>query len=175
LMCAALFAANQTSVQGVMLQMFNHGINIIGMWIVVDLIERKTGVKKISELGGIAQQAPALTILLVIIALANIALPLTNAFTGEFLMFSGLYNCNPWYALAAGLGIILSAVYTLNMIQKIFYGNTNSVTGLLNDISLNEKIALALIVGIIFVFGVYPQPLIDLTKEAAGSLLVRLR
>ncbi len=175
LMCAALFAVNQTSVQGVMLQMFNHGINIIGMWVVVDLIERKTGVKKISELGGIAQQAPALTILLVIIALANIALPLTNAFAGEFLMFSGLYNYNPWYALAAGLGIILSAVYTLNMIQKIFYGNTNSVTGLLKDISLNEKIALALIVGIIFVFGVYPQPLIDLTKEAAGSLLVRLR
>ncbi len=171
LMCAALFALNQVSVQGVMLQMFNHGINIIGMWIVVDVIERKTGVKKISELGGLAQKAPALTILFVIIALANIALPLTNAFNGEFLMFSGLYNYNKWFALAAGTGIILSAVYTLNMIQKVFYGNENAVTGAVKDISLHEKLSLGLIVLMIFVLGIFPQPLIDLTSDAANNLL----
>ena len=62
--------------QGVMIQMFNHGINIIGLWIVVELIERKFGHTKISELGGLAQKAPVLAIFLVIIALANIALPL---------------------------------------------------------------------------------------------------
>ncbi|MEO7522901.1 MAG: NADH-quinone oxidoreductase subunit M, partial [Ferruginibacter sp.] len=94
LMCAALFAMNEISVQGVMLQMFNHGINIIGLWIVVEMVERQTGVRNISQLGGIASKAPVLTIMLVIIALANIALPLTNAFPGEFLMFSGLYNFN---------------------------------------------------------------------------------
>ena len=74
-----------------MIQMFNHGINIIGLWIVVELIERQFGTRKISELGGLAQKAPALAILLVIIALANIALPLTNAFVGEFLMFNGIF------------------------------------------------------------------------------------
>ncbi len=175
LMCAAIFAMNQVSVQGVMLQMFNHGINIIGLWIVVDLIERQTGIKNISQMGGLAQKAPALTILLVIIALANIALPLTNAFAGEFLMFSGLYNYNGWYAAAAGIGIILSAVYTLNMIQKIFYGNTNSITGLVKDIAWNERLALVLIVCIIFIIGVYPQPVIDLTKDAVTNLLTRLK
>lgn len=174
LMCASLFAINEISVQGVMLQMFNHGINIIGLWIVVEMVERQTGVKTISQLGGIATKAPALTIMLVIIALANIALPLTNAFTGEFLMFSGLYGFNPWYAGFAGLGIILAAVYTLNMIQKIFYGNSNAITAEVKDISWNEKLILGIIVCIIFFVGVYPQPLIDLTKEAVASLIAKL-
>jgi len=175
LMCAALFAANQVSIQGVMMQMFNHGINIIGMWIVADLLEKQTGVKEISKLSGVANKAPALTILFVIIALANIALPLTNAFTGEFLMFSGLYNFNVWYAVFAGIGIILAAVYTLNMVQKVFYGNSNSVAESVKDISWNEKFILSAIVCLIFIIGVYPQPLIDLTKDAVSVLLMKLK
>lgn len=175
LMSAAIFAMNEISVQGVMIQMFNHGINIIGMWLVVDIIERKTGIKKISELSGIASTAPVLTILMIIIALANIALPLTNAFTGEFLMFSGLYNYNKWFAAIAGIGIILSAVYTLNMIQKVFYGSVNGVTAEIKDIHWNEKLILFVIVGIIFFIGVYPQPLIDLTKEFVTQFFVRIK
>lgn len=174
LMCASLFAMNEISVQGVMLQMFNHGINIIGLWIVVEMVERQTGVRSISQLGGIAAKAPVLTIMLVIIALANIALPLTNAFTGEFLMFSGLYKFNGWYAAIAGTGIILAAVYTLNMIQKIFYGETNTITSGVKDIAWNEKLVLVIIIGIIFFIGVYPQPLIDLTKTAVENLVGKL-
>ncbi len=170
LMCAALFAMNSIGTQGVMLQMFNHGINIIGMWIVVDLLEKQTGVKEISKLSGVAHKAPVLTILLVIIALANIALPLTNAFTGEFMMFSGLYIFNGWYAAIAGIGIILAAVYTLNMIQKVFYGNSNTIVDSVKDISLNEKLALAVIVCMIFFIGIYPQPVINLTKNAVSVL-----
>jgi NADH-quinone oxidoreductase subunit M len=171
LMCASIFAMNIFSVQGMMLQMFNHGINIIGLWIVVDLLEKKTGIKQLSQLGGVATKAPVLTIMLVIIALANIALPLTNAFAGEFLMFSGLYQYSGWMTAAAGIGIILSAVYTLNMIQKIFYGETVPATALVQDIAWNEKLVLGLIVCIIFVSGVYPQPVIDLTKNAATELV----
>ncbi|MEP6711675.1 MAG: NADH-quinone oxidoreductase subunit M [Ferruginibacter sp.] len=175
LMCAAIFAMNQLSVQGVMLQMFNHGINIIGLWIVIELIERKTGVKNISQLGGVAQKAPVLTIFLVIIALANIALPLTNAFVGEFLMFSGLYRFNAWYTFAAAISIILAAVYTLKMIQRVFYGNTNTVTEAMTDISINEKISLAVIVCLIFIMGIYPQPMIELTKEAVSNLVAMVK
>ena len=171
LMCAALFALNELSVQGAMIQMFNHGINIIGMWIVVDMIERQTGAKNISQLGGVAHKAPALTIFLVIIALANIGLPLTNAFVGEFLMFSGLFQLNIWYAVAAGFGIILAAVYTLRMIQKVFYGNSNSLTEGITDISFAEKASLLVIVAFIFLFGIMPQPLIDFTKEAVSHLI----
>jgi NADH-quinone oxidoreductase subunit M len=171
LMCAAIFSMNEISVQGVMIQMFNHGINIIGLWIVVDLIEKQTGVKKISQLGGIATKAPMLTIMMIIIAFANIALPLTNAFIGEFMMFTGVYKHNIWMAVAAALSVILSAVYTLNMIQKVFYGNTNSVTENMRDISSGRQLGLALIVIMIFVFGIYPQPMIDLTKSAVTLLV----
>lgn len=173
LMCAALFTGREMGVQGMMIQMFTHGINIIGLWLVVDMIERKTGVRQISQLGGLASQAPFLTIMLVVVALANIALPLTNAFPGEFLMFAGLFQFNTWYAVAAGIGIILSAVYTLNMIQKIFYGETNTVTSTVGDISWNEKLTLAVIVLIIFITGVYPQPLIDLTRDALPMIVTK--
>ena len=170
LMCAAIFAMNEMSLQGIMIQMFSHGINIIGLWIVVEMIEQKTGVKNMSELSGVAQKAPVLTIMLVIIAFANIALPLTNAFVGEFMMFAGIYQHSIWMAAVAGIGIVLAAVYTLNMIQKVFYGNTNALTEKITDISFAQKLALGLIVVMIFTFGVYPQPMIDLAKEAVNGL-----
>jgi NADH-quinone oxidoreductase subunit M len=134
------------------------------------MIEQKTGVKNMSELGGVAQKAPVLTIMLVIIAFANIALPLTNAFVGEFMMFAGIYQHNVWMAAVAGIGIILASVYTLNMIQKVFYGNTNALTEKITDISFAQKLALGLIVVMTFTFGVYPQPMIDLAKEAVNVL-----
>ncbi len=174
LMCAAIFTKTEIGLQGVMVQMFSHGINIIGMWIVVDLIEKQTGTRKISELGGIAHKAPALTIFLVVIALANIALPLTNAFVGEFMMFSGLFKFNFWVTAVAGLSIILAAVYTLNMVQKVFYGEANAITGNMLDISFNQKFILAVIVVFIFVFGVYPQPILDLTKDTVAVILTRI-
>lgn len=102
-----------------MIQMFNHGINVIGLWIVADAIEQQLGTRKFSELGGLAQKAPSLAILLLVMAFANIALPLTNAFIGEFLMFNGLFHYNIWITAVAGISIILAAVYTLNMVQKV--------------------------------------------------------
>jgi NADH-quinone oxidoreductase subunit M len=170
LMCAAIFASKAVGVQGVMIQMFSHGINIIGLWIVIDLIEKQTGVRKISQLGGIAHKAPVLTIMLVVIALANIALPLTNAFVGEFMMFNGLFKYNVWYAAIAGISIILAAVYTLNMVQKVFYGETNALTSNIKEIAWNEKIILAVIVVLIFALGIFPQPVFDLTKDALAFI-----
>jgi len=179
LMCLAIFATNQTGMQGVMIQMFNHGINIIGMWIVVDLIERQFHTRKISELGGLAQKAPVLAILLVVIALANVALPLTNAFIGEFLLFSGVYTSiatkyNVVFTVVAGLSIILSAVYTLNMIQRVFYGDTNRLTEKGTDIRLNEKFVLAVIVVLILVVGVYPKPVLDLTRATVETIIAKM-
>lgn len=175
LMCAAIFTTKQIAVEGVMIQMFNHGINIIGLWIVIDLIEKQLGVRKISQLGGIAHKAPFLTIMLVVIALANIALPLTNGFVGEFMMFSGLFQFNSWYSVVAGLSIILAAVYTLNMIQKVFYGDSNPLTASIKEISLNEKIILSVVVAAIFLVGIYPQPFFDLTKDAVSAIVTRFK
>ncbi|HEX4852010.1 MAG TPA: NADH-quinone oxidoreductase subunit M, partial [Puia sp.] len=179
LMCLAVFATSQSSMQGVMIQMFSHGINIIGLWIVVDLIERQYHTRKISELGGIALKAPGLAILLVIVALANIALPLTNAFIGEFMMFNGIYastatKYNVVFTASAAVTIILSAVYMLNMIQRVFYGNTNALTAQTKDIKLNEKIILGVIVILIVAVGVYPQPVFELTKHTVDAILQKM-
>ncbi|HXB93034.1 MAG TPA: NADH-quinone oxidoreductase subunit M [Puia sp.] len=179
LMCLAVFATNNTGLQGVMIQMFNHGINIIGLWIVVDLIERQFKTRKISELGGLAQKAPGLAILLVIVALANVALPLTNAFIGEFLLFSGVFTSTATtysvvFTVVAGLSIILSAVYTLNMIQRVFFGPTKLKTENATDIKLNEKLVLAAIVVLIVWIGVYPKPVLDLTKETVEMIVTKM-
>jgi NADH-quinone oxidoreductase subunit M len=175
IMVMAVFSENRTGMNGVMMQMFNHGINIIGLWIVVELIERQFGTRKLSELGGIAQKAPSLSILLVIVALGNVALPLTNAFVGEFLMFNGIWNSLSAYkfvfAAVGGLSIILAAVYTLTMIQKIFYGHTNTVTETGHDIRGNEKFALGIVVLIILFFGIYPQPLLNLGSDFVEDLI----
>jgi NADH-quinone oxidoreductase subunit M len=179
LMCLAVFATTKTGMQGVMIQIFNHGINIIGLWIIADLIERQLHTRKISELGGLALRAPVLATLLVIIVLANIALPLTNAFIGEFMMFSGIYSSaatqyNVVFTVTAGLCIILSAVYSLNMIQKVFYGPTRPLTATATDIRWNEKAILVVIVTLILVIGIFPKPVLDLTKGIVESIVTKM-
>ncbi len=171
LMCAAFFTSEQVGMQGVMIQMFNHGINVIGLWIVADLIENQLGTRKLSELGGLATKAPTLAILLVIMALANIALPLTNSFVGEFMMFNGLFNYNVWVAAVAGISIILAAVYTLNMIQKVLYGITSLATDDAGDITTGPKIMMIVLVIVVIVLGVYPQPMLQLTNDTVQTAL----
>ena len=127
-----------------------------------------------SELGGIAKKAPALTIFAVIIGLANLALPLTNSFVGEFMMLSGLFSVSKWYAAIATLSVILVSVYTLKMLQKIFYGNTNAATDHVKDISIDEKVALSIVVVGIIITGVFPQPVFDLTSDVANWILMKL-
>jgi NADH-quinone oxidoreductase subunit M len=179
LMCLAIFATDSMGMQGVMIQMFNHGINIIGLWIVVELIERQFKTRKMSELGGLAQKAPALAVLLVIVALANVALPLTNAFVGEFLMFAGVFNSNvsqynEVFMVSAGITVILSAVYTLNMLQKVLFGNTNQLTANGKDIRLNEKLTLVVLVVLILAIGVYPKPMLEVTQSTVDMILSKM-
>ena len=179
LMGLAIFVTSSVGIQGVMVQMFNHGINIIGMWIVVELIERQFHTRKMSELGGLAQQAPSLAIMLVVVALANVALPLTNAFIGEFMMFNGVFgskssNYHYIFMVVGGISIILSAIYTLNMIQKVFFGNTNTLTAGAKDIRLNEKLVLAVLLIGIVAMGVYPKPMIEATKHAVDAIYSKM-
>jgi NADH-quinone oxidoreductase subunit M len=174
LMCAALFSFNEIGIIGAGVQMFSHGINIIGMWILVYFIETKFKTQDLTKMGGLASVNPTFAIFLVIITLANIALPLTNGFVGEFMMFNGIFNSkylpsNTWniiFTVIAGLGIILSAVYSLGMVQKVAFGELkdDSLTALNTKFSPTEWIALAIVIVLILVFGFYPQPIIDLIK-----------
>lgn len=179
LMCVAIFATTKSGLQGVMIQMFNHGINIIGLWIVVNVIEQKFHTRKISELGGVAQRSPALAIFLVVIALANIGLPLTNGFVGEFMMFNGVFmskatSYNIIFTVSALISIILAAVYTLNMIKKVFYGNTSTATEAGGDIGLNVKLVLSVIVVLIIILGVYPKLMLSVTDQLSDAILSKM-
>jgi NADH-quinone oxidoreductase subunit M len=174
LMAAVAFADSNVGMHGIMVQMFNHGINITGMWIVVSMIENRWGTRDMTKLGGMATAAPKMAIALVIISLANIALPLTNGFVGEFMLFNGLFRADSAGHVAimvvAGLGIILGAVYTLNMIQKAAYGNVGDMV-VVEDLSFNEYMGIAIIICLILFLGVYPKPLLDLTAGIAGMIV----
>lgn len=88
-------------------------------------------------------------------------------------MFNGLFQFNVYMAAVAGISIILAAVYTLNMVQKIIYGEVNAVTANAVDLAFNVKLVLVIIALVIIVFGVFPQPLIDLTKDSAAGLFLK--
>lgn len=157
LMCIGLFVDTKAAYDGLIIQMFNHGINIAGMWLIVNMIETRYGTRDLRQLGGMASAAPYMTIALVIIAFANIALPLTNGFIGEFMLFHGIFSSsNPnhiIYMVVAGLGIILGAIYTLNMVQKVAYGPKETVV---SDMSKSEWISMIIVVALIIGIGVYP-------------------
>jgi NADH-quinone oxidoreductase subunit M len=173
LMNAALFTQNQIGTQGALIQLFSHGVNVLGLWIVADVIEQQTGTRSMKALGGLAKKQPTLAILLVGFAFANIALPLTNAFVGEFLMFNSLFQFNPWIAAIAGVSVVLAAIYTLNMVQKVAYGEVSAATNLMQ--APNKKVQGVLIVLLVIVFftGVYPQPLFDITADTLQQLFVK--
>lgn len=174
LMSAAAFANTEVGMHGLMVQMFNHGINITGMWLIVSMIENRWGTRDMTKLGGMATVAPQMAIALLIISFANIGLPLTNGFIGEFMLFHGIFQSDSAYHITfmaiAGLGIILGAVYTLTMVQKTAFGNT---TPMLNtkDMTMNESVSMALIVGLVLFLGVYPKPLLALTSEIAQVIV----
>lgn len=167
LMSAAAFAGTAVGTHGLLVQMFNHGINITGMWLMVQMIENRYGTRDMARLGGMASAAPKMAIAMVIIAFANIALPLTNGFIGEFMLFHGLFQSASSYHIVfmviAGLGIILGAVYTLTMVQKVAYGNKVETVEEVKDLSVNEWIGVAVIIAVILILGVYPKPLLALT------------
>jgi NADH-quinone oxidoreductase subunit M len=173
LMNAAIFSHYQIGIQGAMIQLFSHGINVLGLWIVADIIEQQTGTRSMQQMGGLAKKQPTLAILLVGFALANIALPLTNAFVGEFLMFNSLFQYNVWVGAAAGVSIILAAIYTLNMVQKVAYGEVSTQINQMQTINKPAQIVLIVLLIIVFVTGIFPQPLFDLTADSLQQIFVK--
>jgi NADH-quinone oxidoreductase subunit M len=175
LMAAAMFTGDPSGMQGVIFQMFTHGVNILGLWIVVDVIEQQLGTRKFSELGGLAQKAPALAILFVILAFANIALPLTNSFVGEFLMFNSVFRHSIVLGAVACISIILAAIYTLWMVQKIFYGEVRSIANIDLHVPVNTQLMLAILVAVVLIFGVFPQPMINLAGDTVTKIIAQIK
>lgn len=171
LIAAGVFSDNLQGLQGAMIQMFNHGINVVGMFFIIDIIQQRTKSRNLSELGGIVHHAPVFAICFIIVLLGNVALPLSNGFIGEFLLLNGIYQFNTWYAVFAGLTIILGAVYMLRGYQFAMLGEKKSISEGFMDIVSTEKVVLFIIAAAIIIIGVYPKPLLNLSEAAIANLL----
>lgn len=171
LISAGIFALNTQGMQGAMIQMLSHGINVVGLFFVLDIIFSRLKTNKIAELGGLATVAPQLAITFLIIVFGTIALPGTSGFIGEFLLLLGIYQFNLWAAVFAGLTIILSAVYMLRLYQNMMLGKTNDLTIGFTDIKGSEKVVLYIICALVIAIGVYPKPILHLSEAAVQQLL----
>jgi NADH-quinone oxidoreductase subunit M len=171
LIAAGIFAWNIQGVQGAVFQMLSHGINVIGLFFVIDIISRRINTRDISLMGGIAKQAPALATSFIIIIMGTVALPLTNGFIGEFLLMNGVYQYNIWLVAIAGLTIIFGAVYMLRMYKQVMQGETNQLTASFADISGSEKVVLFTICALVIVLGVYPQMITHLSEASVNNLV----
>lgn len=171
LISAGIFALNTQGIQGAMIQMLSHGINVVGLFFVLDIISSRLKTNRISELGGIAKQAPILAITALIIVLGTVALPGTNGFIGEFLLLIGVYQYNIWIAVFAGLTIIFGAVYMFRMYQNIMLGKTNDLTITFTEVKGSEKVVLYAICALIIVLGVYPKPVLQLSEASVQHLI----
>lgn len=171
LIAAGIFAWNMQGVQGAVIQMLSHGINVVGLFFVIDIISRRINTRDISLMGGIAKNAPFLAASFIIIIMGTVALPLTNGFIGEFLLMNGVYQYNIWLVAVAGLTIIFGAVYMLRLYKQIMQGETNALTASFTDVSGSEKVVLITICALVILIGVYPQPLLHLSEASVSSLI----
>ena len=169
LIAAAVLAVNSASLTGSVLQMFAHGVNVFGLFLVADIILVRTQTTDIYKLGGIATVAPKFAIFFMIVMLGSVGLPLTNGFVGEFLMLSGLFKFNAYVAGIAGLSVIFGAVYMFRLYQRTMYGETKAES--FEDLNRNELI-MASVVGFIIIFlGIYPNFFTSYAEPAIKLIL----
>lgn len=171
LISAGLFTLSVTGVQGAIIQMISHGIVVVGMFFIIDIVYNRTKTTTLSDLGGIRNSAPLLTTTFVIILLGSVALPLTSGFIGEFLLISSIFQYHVWMGAVAGVTIILGAVYMLRTFQKSMSGDVNSLTASFTDLTLIEKAVLYPIALLIILIGVYPAPILSISEPAVVKLL----
>jgi NADH-quinone oxidoreductase subunit M len=166
LIALGLLSNNHYGIEGGILQLFSHGVNVVGFFLCYYMIVKRTNTDKISDLGGIASVAPKFATIFLIIVLANISLPLTNSFVGEFLILLGLFQANKILAIIAGLTIILGAVYILKMYQKVMYGERSAATEKFTDLTFSEMLVFLPIIAMIFLVGIFPSFILQLLEGA---------
>jgi NADH-quinone oxidoreductase subunit M len=171
LIAAGIFSLTIEGFQGAVVQMIAHGVNVVGAFFAGEIILRRTGTLEISKLGGIRNVAPKFATAFIIVVLASVALPTTNAFIGEFLLLYSTFEYNTYLAIVAGLTIILGAVYMLKMYQNVMLGETNSLTAGFTDLTLSELSVFVILIAAIFICGVYPKPILHIAGPALDNIL----
>ncbi len=146
------------ALDGVMLQMFNHGLTAATLfWFVALLEKRGAGLRGLNDFGGLRKVAPVFCGLMGIALFSSLGLPGLNGFVGEFLIFKGVFPLAPWAASLAVLGLLVTAIVILTILQRVFSGPLNARWSGFADLTVRERVALAPAIGLMFVIGVYPQ------------------
>ncbi|MFI5172707.1 MAG: NuoM family protein [Chitinophagales bacterium] len=171
LITGGILTVSSMGLQGAMVQMMAHAINVVGLFYICQILFRKFHNHEINNMGGLRLNAPLFAGLYLVVLLASVALPLTNAFPGEFMLLNSIYNINGWICLIAGSGVILGAVYMLVSYQKIMLGELNTRTNAFAEIDGKDKLVLIPIVVLIFVFGLFPHLITDISENAINVIV----
>ncbi len=167
-----IFAANTQGVQGAVYQMISHGLVSGALFLCVGVVYDRTHSLEIDSYGGLVQRMPLYAVAFMVFTLANVGLPGTSGFIGEFLTLIGAFQANNWVAFFATFGVILSAAYALYLYRRVIFGviekaNLRSIA----DLGPRE-IATLLPLGLLVIYyGVHPQPVIDASSASIEAIL----
>lgn len=167
-----IFAATQQGVQGAMFQMLSHGWISGALFLCVGIIYDRMHTREIAAYGGLANRMPVYAAVFMLFTMANVGLPGTSGFVGEFLTIVGTFQVSTWTALLAATGVILSACYALTLYRKISFGELeHEALQSITDMNGREIAVLAAPVAATVVFGFWPMPILDLVSTSVEALL----
>ncbi|PYK61683.1 MAG: NADH-quinone oxidoreductase subunit M [Verrucomicrobia bacterium] len=170
-------AAEKAAVfNGVLLQMFNHGLTAATVFCFIGFIERRTGgLRGLNEFGGLRAVAPVFCGLMGIALFSSLGLPGLNGFVGEFLIFKGAFPLATWATALSVIGLLVTAVFILTVIQRVFNGPLNATWREFGDLTLSERLIVVPAIGLMFVLGIYPQLAIGAVNATVVELVAQLK
>jgi NADH-quinone oxidoreductase subunit M len=173
---AAAVASQAAALNGVILQMFNHGVTAAALfWFVAMMQQRTGGHRGIDDFGGLRKPAPVLAGLMGIALFSSLGLPGLNSFPGEFLIFRGVFSLAWVAATVSVLGLLVTAAVILTVIQKVFNGPVAKHCEGFPDLHHGERMALAPVIGLMLLVGVLPQLIVDGVNPTVVNLLAHWR
>ncbi len=167
-----IFTVTEQGVQGGIFQMLSHGIVSGALFLCVGVVYDRMHTHDIGAYGGLVHRMPLFAVAFMVFTLANVGLPGTSGFVGEFLALVGAFKVNTWVALFATTGVILSAAYALWLYRRVILGPLVK-DGLksIKDLSRREQLILAPLVALTVFFGFYPKPILDVTAVSVENLV----
>jgi len=171
-----IFAFNQASIEGSILQMVNHGLSTGALFLLVGVIYERRHTRQLADYGGIAQTMPLYATLFVIAMLSSVGLPGLNGFVGEFLILAGTFQTHPAAAVIAASGVIFAAIYLLWLVQSVFFGPvTKEENRLIPDIAWNEIAALVPLVLFMVWIGVHPNTFLNKMTPSVQEVINKVQ
>lgn len=173
---AAFTADKFAALDGVLLQMFNHGLTAATLfWFVAMLEKRSGGLRGLNEFGGLRKIAPVFTGLMGIALFSSLGLPGLNGFIGEFLIFRGSFPLVSWTTSIAVIGLLVTAIFILGILQKVFSGPLNERWVGFPDLAVGERLALVPVIGLMFALGIYPQLVLGVINNTVIQMVQSLK